>query len=373
MDYQSPQPTGEKKRSWLYGCAIGCFVFAVVVILVVILIAWLIFRARPQVEEEQFYTPEVAAFARFQIDALDNEIGTELMKNLFEQTNPPPDAQFNPSQVWQGMDQFLYRRHYIYLYEKEDGRSDFLAVIDVKRMAFVITGLLNSLAETTPGTATSGTTPQVDFKKITPATDLKGKMYKVTGPEKTVYIASTSPAILISNSQSRLEDALKKLSEEGIGNLSPEASKLLPSKNETSFVNGFMIWNEEWVKKLHDNFVEKNPDLEAQIGLVYDVITEEKIEGMVFESELVTADVLGVNLEIHFADPQDASSRAEILRQNLTPTLDKNIVELDITTNQNILSLAFSVKNIQKRVNEGLDLSEFEFPVTPVATPTPTP
>jgi hypothetical protein len=311
MDYYQKEPSNKpKSRKWL-GCLIGCLIVFGFFLLFCIFIAWLLFRAYPSIPEEKFFSPEVTGFARFQIDAMQRGPARDLLQNLISQTTPPSQdreiRKMDPEGLWTAFDLILHKRHYLYLYNGQDRKLEYLLVIDLKRFHW----LLNSFFKG----ANKDEVQEISLPK-----GAKGRCYRLKGVKGDKYIAITNTAFFISDSEDRIKNAVILVrSKNTPQELAPSVKNLLPSDNPDDMVNGFLLWREDFTDAVYTWTLDKNKELETIITPIYQVLSEEKVDGVQMKCGLSSTDVLKVSIGIRCTDEAKASQLAE----NLTMALNK--------------------------------------------------
>jgi len=314
MDYYNQKQNPEKPKSRkLVGCLIGCLIAFGLLLLFLIVVAYLLFRAHPPVSEEQFFTPELIGFARFQLDALQKEPARQLFHKVLKNLNPPSQGKepsdTNPESVWNALEILFHKRHFVYLYQTEVEDKDYLIVVNIKRLSWIFSAIFKDVKN-------------ADIEKIPSPPKVKATCFRLKTTNAPLFIAISSGVVLISNSESRLQSSLLLLrSEKPSRELSPLAQSLLPQDNPLDMINGFILWRGEWTISLYKKILEEYPKSQERLDPLYQILAGIPVQGIKIGMSLSTTDVLDLKTSLQFPTPSEASLYAERLNQCI-PSLE---------------------------------------------------
>ncbi|MBN1900199.1 hypothetical protein JW926_02585 [Candidatus Sumerlaeota bacterium] len=339
MDYFHKEPSEKpKSRKWL-GCLIGCLVVFAFFILFFIFLAWLLFRARPPVPEDRFFSPEVSGFARFQVDALQQEPAKELLINLIKESSSPSenqqDQEINPEGLWAAFDLILHKRHYVYFYQGEDENLEFLLVIGLKRFHWIVRSFLK-------GSKAEG------FQELTLPKGEKGRLFKLENDKGDKFVAITNVAFFASNSEDRIRNALILVrSKTPSQNLDPSVENLLPPDNPDDMFNGALLWKGEFTDDIYNRVIEKNKELEKLIDPIYQILSEETIDGAQVRCGLSSPDLLKITLQIRCLDESRASFLAKSLTKALSHEEIPESIEKTCSSSGNMVQIELLIPGVE--------------------------
>ena len=347
MDYNEKQFPEKPKSRKLFGCLIGCLIAFGVLFLFLIFIAYLLFRAHPSLSEEQFFTPQVIGFARFQMDALQREPARHLFRKVLKNLNPPSKdkgvSHADPDGVWNAMDILFHQRHFLYLYQGEDEDIDYLCVINIKRLNWIFSSILKDVKN-------------ADIEKIPSPPKTKAVCFRLKKDETLVFIAIIPPGILISNSQSCLLNSLSILySEKETQGLSPLAKNLLPDANPLDMASGFVFWRGEWMEDLHAVMIQKRPESKEDIDPLYQVLTQMPLQAVTLRMGLSTTDVLDLGASLQCAGESDAALYAERLSQCSASLNLPEDVEIRIQSEGKVIRMTILIPGVENWLEQTLN------------------
>jgi hypothetical protein len=311
MDYYyQKQNTAKPKSRKLLGCLIGCLIAFGLLLLFLIIIAYLLFRSHPPVSEEQFFTPDLIGFARFQLDALQKEPARQLFHKVLKNLNPPQKGKQSSEPdlegVWNALDVLLHKRHFFYLYETPEEDKDYLVVVNIKRLSWIFSSILKDVKN-------------AEMERIPSPPNVKATCLRLKKTDGPVFIAISSNVVLISNSESRLSHSLILLhSEKPSGNLSPMAKSLLPDDNPINMISGFILWRGTFAAYLYNNLLEEYPKSRDILDPLYQILSGMPVQGVQSSMNLSTTDVLEINASFHFSTESEASLYAENLTKGIS-------------------------------------------------------
>jgi hypothetical protein len=310
MDYYQKQNQKKPKSRKFVGCLIGCLIAFGLLLLFLIVIAYLLFRAHPPVSEEQFFTPEIIGFARFQLDALQKEPARQLFRKILKNLNPPSQGKkgsdVDPEGLWNALDILFQKRHFFYLYQTREEDKDYLCVVNIKRLSWIFSAIIKDVKN-------------AEIEKIPSPAKVKATCFRLKKADEPVFIAISSSVVLISNSESRLHNSLLLLrSEKPSRDLSPLAQSLLPQDNPLDMINGFLVWSGEWTISLYKNILEEYPESKDLLDPLYQIIAGIPVQGVQSSLSLSTTDVLELKASLQCPTPSEASLYAERLAQGFS-------------------------------------------------------
>ena len=359
------KPVEEKpKRSKWTGCLVGCLAVFGAVILFILILAYILFRVHPSLKEETFFTPEVTGFARVQMEALRNPQMRELFQNVLKETQPPSErgktAQGNLDSFFSGLNMFLHERHFVYLYQGEGETPDYLAVINIKRCSWIITSMLSGEGNKA-------------IEKIPPPRGVRAHCFLLKQPkeggkelQKLAYIATTPQGLFISNTESRLISGLSCLgSNKPAGGLSPLAQSLLPPDNSSDMINGFCFWQDNWNTQITENLQKEYPQSKEMIQSLDALLAQTRLEGVKFEVQMASSDVLRIVWEVLCADEKEASLIEEALQKQIKPQIETADRGVNFSVNGKIIKVDVQISGVQKWLLQKMGPP----PIPPTATP----
>jgi hypothetical protein len=340
MDYYQKEPAPKpKSRKWL-GCLIGCLIVFGFFLLFCIFLAWLLFRAHPALPEDKFFSPEVTGFARFQIDAMQQGPAMDLLKNLIQETAPPSQDQkevgeMDPKSLWAAFNLILQKRHYLYFYDGKDQKLEYLLVIDLKRFHWI----LNSFFKDTE----AGSIDEIPLPK-----GAKGHIYRLKTKKEPKYVAVTTTAFFISNSEERITNAVTLVrSKNPPGELNPSVKTLLPPDNIDDMVNGALLWRGQFTDEVYNWTLEKNKEIEEIINPIYQVLSEEPIDGIQLKCGLSSTDVFKINIGIRCQDEARASFLADSLTKALNMEEIPESMEKSCNSSGNMIQIEILIPGVE--------------------------
>ena len=298
------------RKRW--GCLFAGFLAFILIILPGIILAVLFFRIRPPVPEGLFFAQDNIGYLKINMDILDSPSFEKQLKSASgNDQETDRSLPFDPVRFRSFLDIFLHQNHYFYIYDHEYGNSDYLLVIDLKRLPSVVRTLFN---EDSPRVSEI---PDNSFNN--------SHCYSIeTANEKKRFAAVTKDALLITASWNRLERSLEILKEKN-EKFSPSADfeKLTPSPFSGELVSGYALWEEEILLEIQRIFLSRYPRMGKHFHGALSIIAKNRpqnIQIQYIQSSSGAADYL---FSINYEDAAFASETKE----NLVSLMRKNNLE----------------------------------------------
>ena len=304
------------------------------------------FRSRPPINQETFYTSDMIGFTRIQLDELTSPQAKNLMQGLLRKLNTSGQKDFSevdPAALSKIFNTIFHPHHFLYLYQAQGAPSpEFLLVVDIKRFWW----FLNSLLKDMKG---------ADWEEFAPPSNIKARCLQLKNIQPSRYLAMSGDALLVSDSRARLEQALLLLdSQMSPATLSSKSQSLLPPRDQKGLVNGFILWDEQWTMGLYRSSRQNYPGLKDYIEQIFTVLQQAKIEGIRFNAELVSGDKLHIRLDVHCALQAHARTMARAMNELLEKESFRSDFQFRVSAQERIVSVHLTFGELAEKLNQTL-------------------
>ncbi len=331
----------ETKPRKRFGCIFGGFLAIGVLLLFLLIFSLITFRSRPLLDAGTFFTPDVIGFVRLRVDAK-AKFWQDLARKFARQTPRNEGNSPHPERILSLFTLIFHPQHFLYLYPGEDGLPGFVVVINVKRLSGLISYAMKKSADHNP-----------HLTKIPPPQGLSARCFLLNEKGHPRFIGITSRAIFISDSESRLREALwRPHSRKPPGGLCARAKDRLPPDSDEDTINGFLIGWEKW----GGDILEEARDRYVQTGKTpqpfYQVLSGAAIRDISFRGTLANIDTLDLHLTIACNMERDAENLADILQKSFSQGKSGEGINIAFTPTDKTLSVHILVYGLKRRLEK---------------------
>jgi len=298
--------TTPKSRK-LPGCLIATLIALALILLNLLLFGYFLFRSQPPLDDTIFLSPDAIAFFRFQLTSMDSKAGQELLDNILNQSvNLEGNQRIDPKDVPKTLKTILHTQHFLYLYKEPTGQDSFLIILDIKRFSWMISSLIDQY------TGESGSDHGIRVKAIPSPPGIRASCFFLI--HQGLFLATSSQAILLANSESRLHRGLNLLlSDQSPPALEDSIRGILPTSDQRDLFSGFILWEKDTADKIGLGLETINPEWGEKWDLVKPSLRETRPRSVVIRCRPLSGGELEARLVIHAQNPKEAKQLASLV------------------------------------------------------------